>query len=224
VARILFAEDDENLSQLVVQFLQGAHHVVDTAMTGQEATDKLDYITYDVIVLDWNLPIKNGIDVLREFQSSGKSTPVLMVTARSTVSEKVIGLEEGATDYLTKPFTMEELAARIRALLRRAPQPPSSILKVGDIELDRTSFTAKRAGAEIKLVSKEFDLLEFFLSHPNQPFSAEVLLERVWHSESDSTTVRMCLMSLRKKLGSRDGSQYIKTVRGVGYLFSPAET
>lgn len=219
MAKILIVEDDLQLAALVVRWLQKESHVVEHVDNGGEALQRLRFDSYDLIILDWNLPEVEGIEILRDFRSRGGRTPVLMLTGRKSIEEKVRGLEVGADDYLPKPFDGRELTARIRALIRRPPVLTSDVLKVGDIELDTKNHTAKRSGVDLKLLPKEFALLEFLMRHPEEIFSATRLLEHVWPSETDSTTEALtsCIKRLRKKIDKPDEESVIRNVHGAGY-------
>ena len=162
--------------------------------------------------------------MLEEFRASGGNAPVLMLTGKDSISDKELGLDTGADDYLTKPFHGKELTARIKALLRRPPNLVSDVLKVGDLVLERADFRVTRNGQEVRLLPKEFALLEFFMRYPNRVFSAEALLERVWVSESEATVdaVTSCIKRLRKKLEIDGDKSPISTVHGVGYKLVPS--
>jgi two-component system response regulator MprA len=195
------------------------HYQVELAYTGTEAADKLIHYAYDAVVLDWDLPHKSGLEIMREFRASGKMTPILMLTGKGDIQEKEAGLDAGADDYLTKPFHMRELGARLRSLLRRASSAPSNVLTARDIKLNPSTFEVTKNGETIELLKREFALLEFFMRNPNRVFSADAILDRVWKSESDSTpeALRTTLGRLRKKIDSEKGDSLIKTVHGVGY-------
>lgn len=222
MARILLVEDDVSLAHTVEEWLSFEQHKVDIANTGEEALDNLKNAQFDLLILDWELPDMEGPEICKRFRAKGAATPVLMLTARSSVSDKVGGFDAGADDYLTKPFHMKELSVRIRALLRRgAPLAvaDSSRLKARNLELDPESHRVWKDGEEIALQRKEFQLLEFFLRHPNQVFSADALLMHVWEptSEASPDTVRTCLKKIRRKIGDSDINPLIRNVHGVGY-------
>jgi DNA-binding response OmpR family regulator len=190
--------------------------------TGGEGRDRLLYYEYDLVILDWELPQLSGVEILKEMRSRGGSIPVLMLTGRSALNEKELGLDSGADDYLTKPFAMKELLARIRALLRRLPGYSGTQLAAGDLVLDTALHKLTRHGEEIKLLPKELSLLEFFMRHKGQVFTAEAVLNRVWSSESEASpdSFRTCLKRLRQKI-DRDGSEsVIEYVHGLGYRMS----
>ncbi|HEY9786986.1 MAG TPA: response regulator transcription factor [Candidatus Obscuribacterales bacterium] len=220
MAKILLVEDDVDVSEQVEKWLTHEQHAVEVVRDGQEASDRLKFYKYDVVVLDWALPKLSGVEVLKDFRARGGSTPVLMLTGKGAVDEKEEGLDSGADDYLTKPFHFKELSARIRALLRRPQATKTNQLKIRDIELDRASRRVTRNGIDIQLLPKEFALLEFLMRHTNEVFSPEALLDRVWHSESDSSvdTIYTTMRTLRKKISPDDASSIIRTIHGAGYM------
>ncbi|HEY9785855.1 MAG TPA: response regulator transcription factor [Candidatus Obscuribacterales bacterium] len=224
MAKILIVEDDLDLRSIVEDWLKHEHHTVECATKGDEALDLLKVYPYDLIILDWELPNLSGIEILKAFRGCGGRTPILMLTGKGELDNKETGLDTGADDYLTKPFHMKELSARIRALLRRPASAVENVLKVGDLTLNPKTYAVTKGGADIKLLPKEFALLEFFMRYPNQVFSAEALLDRVWRSESDVApeTVRTCIKRLRKKLNAESEDSIIQTLHGVGYkLYNP---
>jgi Response regulators consisting of a CheY-like receiver domain and a winged-helix DNA-binding domain len=224
VSKILLVEDDQGLAKLVRNWLSLEHHTVEHVEDGDEALHRLKINEYDLIILDWSLPKLTGLDVLQQFRGLGGNTPVIMLTGKDSISDKELGFDTGADDYLTKPFHGKELTARIKALLRRPANLVSDVLKVGDIVLERADFRVTRNGQDIRLLPKEFALLEFFMRYPNKVFSAEALLERVWVSESEATVdaVTSCIKRLRKKLEVDGGKSPISTVHGVGYKLVPS--
>ncbi|MFA7335273.1 MAG: response regulator transcription factor [Candidatus Obscuribacterales bacterium] len=226
MAKILIVEDDLQLASLVNRWLTKEGHIVEHIQNGAEGQQRLKFDPYDVVILDWNLPEVEGIDILKDFRGRGGTTPVLMLTGKKTIDDKLMGLGAGADDYLAKPFDGRELTARIAALLRRPATLLSSKLVVGDIEIDTKSHIAKRAGQTLSLMPKEFALLEFLLRHPGEFFQASNLLEHIWPSESDSTTEALtsCIKRLRLKLDRPDCQSVIRNVRGAGYgLFVDAD-
>ncbi len=222
MAKLLLIEDDEGLAESVSDWLRSQQYVVDVVDTGTEGWDRLRLYHYDAAIVDWQLPGMSGVEICREFRNAGGMTPIIMLTGKGEISEKETGLDAGADDYLTKPFDVKELAARLRALLRRPPTAKPSILKVRDLELDPISAKVTKGGAFIDLPKREFALLEFFMRHPNQIFSAEALLDRVWSSESEATVdaLKSCIKRLRKKLEG-DDHEILKNVHGVGYKLEP---
>jgi DNA-binding response OmpR family regulator len=225
MAKILLVEDEPDFSMLIGEWLKSQHYVVEVVDTGEDAMDRLRFYKYDVVVLDWMLPGITGLEVCKQFRDSGGTTPILLLTAKKHVDEKEQGLDAGADDYLTKPFEMKELGARLRALLRRPQAFSGATLQVGSLQMDPTTFKVLRAGEELTLLPKEFALLEFLMRHPNQVFSAEALLDRVWSSDSEASpeTIRTYIKRLRKKLDVEGQPSILSTVHGVGYkLDAPA--
>lgn len=225
VAKILLVEDDSEVSDVVKDWLTDEHHVVDVVGLGKEAIERLRFDKYDVLVLDWNLPDLDGVQVCKSFRASGGSTPVLMLTGKTEISEKEEGLDAGADDYLTKPFHPKELSARIRALLRRPTDLKGNVLKVGDVTLNPQSFKVMKGITEVYLLPKEFALLEFLMRHPSQVFSPEAILERVWSAESEASpdTVRVHITKLRSKLDSEGKPSLIRTLHRQGYMLDPPD-
>lgn len=219
MAKVLLVEDDGRLSDLITDWLHGENYVVELASNGIDGLEKLQFYKYDVVILDWNLPGLNGIEVCQKYRESGGSAPVLMLTVRAAVDEKAKGLDTGADDYLAKPFHLKELSARLRALLRRPPTTQRNLLIAGDLVVDRTAHKVTLKGKEIELATKEFLLLEFLMRYPNEVFSKEAIMDRVWPSESDASadTVRIYIMRLRDKIPQDDQPFRIKTVHGSGY-------
>jgi DNA-binding response OmpR family regulator len=219
VAKILLVDDDKDLAGLILDALTAEQHTVDWRSDGKSGLHYMRYYPFDAVILDWGLPEMPGIDVLRAFREAGGTTPVLMLTGQDQVCEKVQGFEAGADDYLTKPFHMRELSARLKALLRRPGTLVNDVLKVKDLELDSTARNVSRKGKPIQLVPKEYALLEFFMRNPNRVFSVEALMEHVWISDTDITAdaVRIAVMRLRKKLESDSGDAIIRTIHKVGY-------
>jgi two-component system OmpR family response regulator len=216
---LLVVEDDARLSRLLKRLLSQDRHVVETALTAEEglevATSNLEL---DAIVLDVGLPDRSGFDVARTLRRKGSQVPILMLTARDSVSDRVEGLDAGADDYLVKPFAYEELLARLRALGRRPPTRKSPVLKVGPIELDETTRRVAVSGKPVDLSQREFSILECLLRRPGQVLSRDQLLDYAWPYGVALTpnTVEAYIHLLREKLGA-DGALHVETVRGVGY-------
>lgn len=218
--KVLVIEDDAGLNRMIREWLVfSERHTVEYAENGSDGLDKLLCSDFDVIVLDWEMPGKSGIDVLKEYRSSGGKAPVLMLTGKGGIVDKEAGFDAGADDYLTKPFHMKELSARLRALIRRAGGTASNVLQLRDIFLDPGAFKVTRGGKEIQLLPREFALLEFLMRHPDQVFSADTLLNRVWSSDSEATVdaITTCVKRIRKKMDLEGHPSIIKTVHGVGY-------
>ena len=224
MAKVLIVEDEHDLSIPIRDWLTRESHLVELVDNGAQALEWLRAYKFDVIVLDWMLPGLDGVEVCKRFRAQGGTTPILMLTAKDSVDDKERGLDAGADDYLTKPFHLKELSARIRALLRRQSSAQTGELRVGDVTLDTQSRKVSVNGKEIHFVPREFSLLEFLMRHPNQVFSAEALLDRVWASDTlaSSDTIRTYIKILRKKLAAEGQENLIRTVHGVGYKIESA--
>ena len=219
-AKILLVEDDVANALTVKEWLLLEHHNVDVAFTGNQALDYLKAFTYDLLILDWQLPGPSGLQICKAYKSQ-TSGPVMMLTGMTSIEQRVEGLEAGADDYLVKPFDMRELLARVKSLLRRLAElgEPQKRLTVRDVSLDTGSRVVKRNDKELSLTPREYDVLEFFFKHPNQVISPDSLLKRVWNSDAAASphSVYTCLNRLRKNLNPEDKDYLIKTVHGVGY-------
>ena len=220
MAKILIVDDDIPLCGVIESWLKFEQNVVECVHTAQEAIDLLKLYHYDVVVLDWKLPDLSGVDVLREYRSFGVKTPVILLTGKRQIEEKELGLDAGADDYLTKPFEMRELSARLRALLRRPPDVLNNLMQVKDLVLDVKTRTVSRAGSEIKLFPKEFSLLECLMRNQNQVLSQEELVNHLWKSEEGVApdALRTCLKRLRKQIDKEGEPSLIENVHGVGYI------
>ena len=219
MAKILIVEDDLEMAALVSDWLLHEKYTVEVHHRGEDAEYFLQNYKCDVIVLDWDLPDKNGIDICRDFRKKGGTTPILLLTGRSQIDEKEEGLDSGAEDYLTKPFALKELSARIRALLRRSPQLSENELHVGNITLSPRDHSVKQNGKEISLFPKEFALLEFLMRNNKEIFDSPALLDHVWTAEAGvgPETVRQSIHRLRQQLDSEGQPSVIENIRGVGY-------
>jgi len=218
--RVLVVEDQIKMAELLKRGLQGEGYAVDLAHTASEALWLGTENPYDVVLLDIMLPEGSGIEVCRGLREAGRWAPVLMLTARDAVDDRVAGLDAGADDYLPKPFSFAELLARMRALLRRGQPQRPSLLNVGDLVLDPGAQQVTRAGAPIELTGKEYSLLEYFMRHPGQVLSRTRLIEHVWDIayESDSNVVDVYVSYLRNKIDRPFGRESLETVRGAGYM------
>jgi two-component system copper resistance phosphate regulon response regulator CusR len=217
--RILVVEDDAQIADFLVRGLrEEGFNVVHTA-DGENARHRLQHETWDVVLLDWWLPRIDGVTLLREFRQQGHTTPVLLLTARDAISDRVNGLDSGADDYLCKPFAFEELLARVRSLTRRQDRLSSTILMYEDVSVDLSTQRATRAGKRLDLTVKEQSLLVFFLRNPGQVLTRTRIYEQVWDERYDglSNTLEVHIKELRRKLESH-GKRLIFTVRGRGYI------
>ena len=217
--RLLLAEDEEALSKALVTILKHNNYAVDAVFDGQQALDYLECGIYDGLILDLMMPKVGGITVLKTIRRKGNKIPVLILTAKSEVDDKVFGLDCGADDYLTKPFVTKELLARIRAMTRRQSDLQDNALVYGDLRLDRTSFELISQKGKLLLTAKEFQIMEMFMMNPKCILSAEQLMDRVWglESETEISVVWTYISYLRKKLKTLDSSVTIRAVRNVGY-------
>jgi DNA-binding response OmpR family regulator len=217
--RILVAEEDAPLADFLRQRLVQEQFVVQLASDGIEAQRLATDQAFDLVILDLNLPGSAGLDVLRNIRSRKPDLPVMVVTASSMVEERVRGLDAGADDYVAKPFVFAELAARIRAVLRRGSRAASAVLTVADLALDRMDHTVKRSGHNVELSPKEFALLEFLMRHAGQPVTRTAIVEQVWKLNFDTMTnvVDVYINYLRRKVDMGYDHALIQTVRGVGY-------
>lgn len=224
--RILVAEDDRRLADVLEQSLSEAGWEVVVVHDGQAAFGRAlsDEIPYDVLLLDWMLPGMDGLSVCRRLRSIGLSTPVLMLTARVEVRDRVDGLDAGADDYLSKPFDLDELLARLRALRRRSAYGQGAVVEVGDLVVDPGSRRVTRAGTELELSAREFDILHLLVARTGQVVTRYTILEEVWDGETDlrSNVIDVHLASIRAKIDRPFGTSTITTVRGAGYRVDPS--
>jgi DNA-binding response OmpR family regulator len=218
--RILLVEDDAKAARVLTKGLREEGLVVDTARSGEEADELASLNEYDLIVLDWLLPGKDGLQVCRDLRGRGLHTPILMLTAKDTVADRITGLNTGADDYLTKPFAFGELLARIQALLRRAARTRSPLLRVADLQLDPVRHRVTRGGEPLSLTAKEYAILEFFMRHAGEVVTRTELGEHVWEAEYDTLTnlVDVHVSHLRRKIDGCRSAPLLHTVRGRGYL------
>lgn len=223
--RVLLVEDDQRLSRLMTKVLKEEHIDSVAVENGNDGLSAALQGGYDVCILDWMLPGRDGPSVARQLRKSGVSTPVLMLTARSQTEDLVAGLDSGADDYLAKPFSFDELLARLRALARRSPKlvPEQDEIRGGDIVLDLRTHTARRGARALDLSPTEWRLLELFLRHPGQALTRGQILDSVWPFDTDVliSNVDVYISYLRRKLRGASGNDPIETVRGTGYRFSP---
>jgi DNA-binding response OmpR family regulator len=224
--RILIVEDETWMARMLARVLREEGYVAQTAGDGRSGFARAADDSFDLLILDWMLPDRSGIQILRGLRAAGVGTPVLMLTARDQVEDRVEGLDAGADDYLPKPFALPELLARVRALTRRRTElgePAEATLRVGDLALDPVRHVVRRGEERVELTAKEFALLHTLMGRPGQVFTRSVLLDTVWGSpgEVQTNAVEMYVSYLRKKLDRNGEPSRIRTVRGVGYVFEP---
>ncbi len=223
--RLLLAEDEEMLSEAICAMLTHNNFSVDAVYDGQDAIDYLMTGDYDGAILDIMMPKKDGITVVKELRTAGMATPVLMLTAKSQIEDKVEGLDSGADDYLTKPFAMEELVARVRAITRRQPEFTDTNLSFGDMQLRRKDLALVGPSGELHLANKEYQIMEMLMVNPGQVIPTERFMEKVWGYDSDAeiNVVWVNISGLRKKIVEIGAHVQIKAARGVGYLLAETE-
>jgi DNA-binding response OmpR family regulator len=221
--RVLVIEDDRKVARQVARGLQEEGFVVDLAPTGEDGEEKATLNEYDVIVLDWRLPGKDGLAVCRTLREQQLATPILMLTARDGIADRVSGLRTGADDYLTKPFAFDEFLARITALLRRARVAQPAVLRVADLALDPATRRVTRGGLAVTLTPKEYAILDVLIRSVGEVVTRTRLAERVWDeaSDIDDNLVDAHVSHLRRKIDRETGVQLIHTIRGVGYRLAP---
>lgn len=216
---ILVVEDEYKITRFIQRGLEMEHYTVDVAYDGEEALGKLGVNDYDLIILDLMLPKKDGIEVCKEIRGRKIDTPVIMLTARDTIEDRIKGLDQGADDYVVKPFAFGELLARIRALLRREKTVKRSVLQVSDLILDPATHEVTRNGKTVPLTSKEYRLLDYFMRRPGQVCTRTMIGEHIWgyNFVDNSNVIDVSVSNLRKKVDGEASLQLIKTVRNVGY-------
>jgi len=217
--RILVVEDEKKVARFIQAGLEEEHYEVETAPDGETGLHAALDGAYDLLIVDVMLPRMNGLQLTSSYRRTGGSTPILMLTAKTSTEDKVSGLDSGADDYLTKPFAFAELLARIRSLLRRGALEKSTVLTIADLELDTITHKAKRAGRTIDLTAKEYALLEFFLRNKERVLSRSIISEHIWEYNFDTGTnlIDVYINHLRSKIESGFDGKLIHTVRGVGY-------
>ncbi len=219
--QILFVEDDKDLSAVVNEWLTADGYTVELAHDGLTGWEFLRQYNYDVVILDWNLPGLSGPEMCNRYRAAGGVAPVIMLTAKSQITEKMEGFDSGVDDYLTKPFNLKELSARLRALLRRPQAVVTNVIINGYIELDVVKRRITKGGVEVHLLPRDFELLEFLMRHLDEVFSSEALLQRIWGSDAEATSdaLRTSIKRLRQKLdvGDSDAQSFIENIPRVGY-------
>ena len=218
--RLLYAEDEEDLNRIVTKKLTEEGFSVDSCFDGSEAIDNIQFTEYDAVILDIMMPHSDGYAVLKELRKLKKNTPVLFLTARDSIEDRVTGLDSGANDYLVKPFSFEELLARIRVLTREKHNITENILSIGDLELNLSSHIVTRGGTEINLTSKEYQLLEYLLYNKEKVLSREKIENHIWNYDYEGGTnvIDVYIRYLRKKIDDGFPTKLIHTVRGAGYV------
>src|SRR5215212_994169 len=220
--RILLVEDEAYLARMIARVLGEEAYAAVTAEDGRTGLARALAEDFDLVIVDWMLPDLDGLQVVRRLRAAGMSVPVLMLTAREQIEDRVEGLDAGADDYLTKPFALPELLARVRALTRRPRTAPTEAVRVGELTLDPVRHVVRRDGEPIDLTAKEFTLLATLIQRPGQVFTRSVLLDAIWGLRGVNTSmVDLYVSYLRKKLDRRGEPSHIRTVRGVGYTFEP---
>lgn len=225
--RVLIVEDERKISAYVKRGLEEQGYAVDTAFTGREALEWAETVTFDVIVLDILLPELDGIAVCREWRKRGVRVPVLMLTARDSIDDRVAGLDAGADDYLVKPFALKELLARLRALSRRASDAPKSpVLEIADLTLDTLTHRVKRGNQPIELTAKEYAVLECLMREPERVLTRTLIAEHVWNYDvfNQSNVVDVYIRNLRRKIDDGFEVKLIHTIRGAGYRLSAEDS
>ena len=219
--RLLVTEDEREMAILLETALREAGYAVDVVHTGEHAVDAIADTYYDAIVLDVMLPGLNGFETCRRIRRRGIGAPILMLTARAGVGDRISGLDAGADDYLPKPFSLEELLARVRALLRRGPGHVDRRIAVGDLELDATELVARRGATAVELTQREFAILELLMRRPGRVVGRDEILRHAWSGEADprSNVIEVLVNRIRRKIDRDVDSTRIETVRGVGYRF-----
>ena len=221
--RILLVEDEPSQAKMLAKGLREQGYAVDVAGDGEEADYKASVNDYDLIVLDVMLPKKNGLEVCRELRERGLPMPILMLTARDTVEDRILGLDRGADDYLTKPFDYREFLARVHALLRRGPAKHAETLQVGDLIVDVRAHRAERSGCSVDLTAKEYSLLEYLARHAGQLVTRTDISEHVWDEgyEPFSNLIEVYIQRLRRKIDDGHEVKLLQTRRGEGYMLAP---
>ena len=218
--KILLIEDERKIASFIERGLKEEHFIVDVTYDGENGSYMAQVNDYDLVILDIMLPCKDGVRVCTELRKKKIDTPILMLTARDSIQDKIFGLDAGADDYVTKPFAFEELLARVRALLRRKSSKNTMNLKVANLELDQRTHRVTRAGKEIELTNKEYNLLEYLMLNANHVVTRTMLYEHVWdvHFDTFTNVVDVYINYLRNKIDKNFAKQLIHTVRGTGYI------
>lgn len=223
--RILLVEDDPKQLMPLQTVLSQAGHNVDGVKDGETAQWLLSEKEYDLLILDWMLPRVSGVSLCQQYRAAGKTTPILMITAKDTIPDKVTGLDTGADDYLVKPLDIVEFMARVRALRRRSPLWQGDVLRLSDLQLHLDRMIVERQGVTVSLSSREFQLLEYFMRHPRQVLTRNQIEQAVWEwgTEPESNAITVLIRKLRQRLQTVDAGDWIESVYGMGYRLTPLE-
>lgn len=223
--RILLVEDEPAAAEMLAKGLREQTYAVDLARDGEEALYQASINDYDLILLDINLPIKNGLEVCRELRALGSKVPVLMLTARDDIQDRIAGLDSGADDYLTKPYAFHELLARVRAVTRRGPALASDIISISDLAMDRKTRRVTRAGNVIELTAKEYALLEYLMRRAHEVVGRADIAEHVWDENFDpfSNLIEVYIQRLRRKIDDKHTEKLLRTRRGEGYVLDAGD-
>lgn len=223
--RILVVEDELSLQAITIKRLEQEGYSVDSCGDGQEAQDYIQLGGYDCIILDIMLPKKDGLSVLREMRDEGDLTPVLLLTAKDSIHDRVTGLDAGADDYLIKPFSFDELSARVRSLFRRQGESKSVVFEIADLSMDTIAHSVKRGDKNIDLTAKEYSMLEYFLRNPRRVLTRSQIIEHIWNFDfdCDSNIVDVYIRYLRRKIDNDFEKKLLHTVRGIGYVLREEE-
>lgn len=218
--RVLLADDEKELTNALTAILKHDHYAVDVVYNGEDALDYGRTENYDVIILDIMMPKMDGLTVLKELRKANIGTPILMLTAKSEIEDRITGLDTGADDYLSKPFAMGELLARIRAMTRRKAEFTPNIIQAGNLTLNKENFELSTDKASIRLSNKEYQMMELFMNYPKRLFSTEQFMEKIWgyDSEAEINVVWVYISYLRKKLSTLEADVEIRASRGAGYM------
>lgn len=223
--RLLVVEDERSLNRITVKRLQAANYTVDACYNGKEALDYIEGAEYDAVIMDIMMPVMDGVEVLKQMRNKGIQTPVLLLTAKDSIADRVAGLDAGADDYLVKPFAFEELLARIRVMLRKTAPKKSNLYKLADLKVDMESHEVERAGQKIELSAKEFSILLYLIHNQGIVLSREKIEQHIWNYdyEGGSNVVDVYIRYLRKKIDEKFSPKLIHTVRGAGYVLKVSE-
>jgi DNA-binding response OmpR family regulator len=220
MAKILLVDDDRELCTTVAYALRGEHHTVEMVHAGDEGLHRMICVPYDLIIIDLNIGDMDGIEICKEYRKRGGVVPILMLTGRGDSHDKEQGLDGGADDYVTKPFNIKELSARVRAILRRPLLLGASVIRINQLTLDCSKYTVCKNGRELQFMPVDFALLEFLMKHPNQVYSGQALIERVWHTDKEvsSEALRSSIKRIRQQIDDADSANsMIETIPRVGY-------